>query len=413
MDITVPLSERMRPRTLDELVGQEHVVGPGKLLTELSKKKILPSLVFWGPPGCGKTTLAKILGQGKNFKQISAVLSGVAELRKLMTEERDLFSSSGPSLLFVDEIHRWNKTQQDGLLPGIESGQITLIGATTENPSFSLISPLLSRCRVCVLKKITPEDLKKLLWRALCDKERGLGREMAHVTDDAMDVIVNLSSGDSRNALNLLEMLFQLSDRVNLELVELALSKKVLRHDKSGESHYDTISAFIKSMRASDPDATLHYLARLYESGEDPRFIARRMMIFASEDIGNADPQAMAVAHNAAAIFDRIGEAEGWIPLSQAALYLALAPKSRASYEAYVFAKADLEEHGDGVIPLHLRNAPTQLMKDLGYGRMSKEHTSNLPEGMRTPHYYKPIDRGFEKVLGERIEWLKKNSRSS
>jgi len=401
-----PLAERMRPRTLEEVMGQEHLIGPGKPLTRLAANP--PSLIFWGPPGVGKTTLAKLLSGTRPFHQISAVLDGVAELRKVIEALRH---QSERAILFVDEIHRWNKAQQDSLLPYIENGTFTLVGATTENPSFSLIAPLLSRCKVFTLRSLGKEQLRALLERAIADKERGLGARFVRADDDAIGFLVDDASGDARKALNTLEIAADLHHHVTLATLKEVLQKRALRYDKAGEQHYDIISAFIKSMRGSDPDAALYYLARMYEAGEDPRFLARRMVIFAAEDVGLADPRALPLAVAAAEAFDRVGVAEGWIPLSEAAVYLALAPKSNASYRAYQLAKEAVEKHGDLPVPLHLRNAPTGLMRELGYGsgyeyahdqegaRVSHAH---LPEELVGERFYVPGKRGFEKLLFEK-----------
>lgn len=401
----IPLAERMRPRALEEVLGQGHLIGAGKPLSLLAANP--PSLIFWGPPGVGKTTIAKLLSGDRPFHQISAVLDGVAELRKVIEK---LGRETRRAVLFVDEIHRWNKAQQDSLLPYLENGTFTLIGATTENPSFSLIAPLLSRAKVFTLKSIGKEDLRSLLLRAVADKERGLGQKFVRVDDDAMEFLVEDAAGDARKALNTLEIAADLHHHVTLDTLKAVLQKRVLRYDKTGEQHYDIISAFIKSMRGSDVDAAIYYLARMYEAGEDPRFLARRMVIFAAEDIGLADPRALQVAVSAAEAFDRIGIAEGWIPLSEAACYLALAPKSNASYMAYKRAKEAVEKHGDLPVPLHLRNAPTGLMKELGYGA-GYEYAHDAPEG-RPSHahlpeelvreqarFYIPGTRGFEKLL--------------
>ena len=396
----VPLAERMRPRTLEEVIGQEHLIGPGRPLTLL--KDQLPNLILWGPPGVGKTTLARILASGRKFHAISAVLDGVGELRKLI--ERIRFEGGG-AVVFVDEIHRWNKAQQDSLLPHMEDGTITLIGATTENPSFSLIAPLLSRGKVFVLKPLKDEDLKKLLERTLEDRERGLGAKFCRLEDAAKAILIDHSGGDARRLLNLLEMASGVSHEITVDVLKEVLDRKVLRHDKSGDQHYDLISAFIKSMRGSDPDAALYYLARMYEAGDDPKFLARRMVIFASEDIGMADPRALPLAVSAAEAFDRVGQAEGWIPLSHAATYLALAPKSNSSYMGYKSAKEIIEETGNLPVPMHLRNAATSLMKDLGYGEgyeyahSQKVTKAHLPEEIVGERFYKPSKHGFEKLL--------------
>jgi len=402
----VPLAERMRPRTLEEVVGQNHLIGSGKPLTNFASNP--PSIIFWGPPGVGKTTLAKLLSGERPFYQISAVLDGVGELRKVIDSLRQ---ESRRAVLFVDEIHRWNKAQQDSLLPYLENGTFTLIGATTENPSFSLIAPLLSRAKVFTLKSLGKEDLKNLLEKAASDKERGLGAKFVRVDEDALNFLVEDAGGDARKALNTLEIAADLNHHVTLDTLKAVLQKKVLRYDKAGEQHYDIISAFIKSMRGSDVDAAVYYLARMYEAGEDPRFLARRMVIFAAEDIGMADPRALQVAVAAAEAFDRVGIAEGWIPLSEAACYLALAPKSNASYMAYKRAKEAVEKYGDLPVPLHLRNAPTDLMKELGYGQgyeyahdadNAKPLHAHLPDEIVKERFYVPGMRGFEKLLFEK-----------
>jgi putative ATPase len=399
----IPLAERMRPRVLEEVIGQGHLIGEGKPLSLLAANP--PSLIFWGPPGVGKTTIAKLLSGDRPFHQISAVLDGVGELRKVIDSLRH---QARRAVLFVDEIHRWNKAQQDSLLPYLENGTFTLIGATTENPSFSLIAPLLSRAKVFTLRSLGKEHLKALLETAIGDKERGLGAKFVRVDPDAMNFLVEDAGGDARKALNTLEIAADLDHHVTLETLKAVLQKKVLRYDKAGEQHYDIISAFIKSMRGSDVDAAVYYLARMYEAGEDPRFLARRMVIFAAEDVGLADPRALQVAVSAAEAFDRVGMAEGWIPLSEAACYLALAPKSNASYMAYKRAKEAVEKHGDLPVPFHLRNAPTGLMKELGYGagyeyahdsQGGKPSHAHLPDELVKERFYVPGTRGFEKLL--------------
>jgi putative ATPase len=402
----LPLAERMRPRALSEVVGQEHLIGEGKPLSKFAENP--PSLIFWGPPGVGKTTLAKLLTGDRPFYQISAVLDGVAELRKVIDSLRH---QPRRAVLFVDEIHRWNKAQQDSLLPYLENGTFTLIGATTENPSFSLIAPLLSRTKVLTLKSLTKEDIKRVMQTALQDRDRGLAARFVSVDDDAMEFLAEDASGDARKALHTLEIAADLNHHVTLELLRNVLQKRTLRYDKTGEMHYDIISAFIKSMRGSDADAAVYYLARMYESGEDPRFLARRMVIFAAEDVGMGDPRALQVAVAAAEAFDRVGQAEGWIPLSEAAVYLALAPKSNASYMAYKRAKEAVEKYGDLPVPLHLRNAPTALMKDLGYGKGyeyahdkagAQVAHKHLPVEIENEKFYVPGTRGFEKLLFEK-----------
>lgn len=379
-----PLAERLRPREPSEVMGQEQLLGPGKLLSSLMAQDKIPSLIFWGPPGSGKTTLAQVMAtQTKaKFIALSAVLSGVKELREVIAQAKeDLNFKQTRSLVFIDEIHRFNKAQQDALLPHVEDGTITLIGATTENPSFEVIGPLLSRTRVLVLEPLNEKHLQALV-------ARGLQLIQCQLDEDAQDLLIQYAGGDARRLLNTLELAAQLATSsqqnntktISLATLKEALQKPHLRYDKSGEEHYNLISAFIKSMRASDPDAAIYYLARMYEAGEDPRFLARRMVIFAAEDVGLADPQALSLAVSAAQAYDFIGQAEGWIPLSEAATYLAKAPKSNASYQAYKNAKAEIQESGNLPTPLQLRNAPTKLMKNLNYGKDYKYAHSD-PKG--------------------------------
>lgn len=421
--VDTPLADRMRPRGLDEFVGQTHLVGPERFLGGLVVKKELPSLILWGPPGTGKTTLAYILAEatGAHFVSFSAVLSGVKEIREVIKEakeQRRFYNRK--TILFVDEIHRFNKAQQDAFLHHVEDGTITLIGATTENPSFEVTSPLLSRCKVLVLEQLSEEDIKVILERALMDKERGLGNLRIKLEDGVIEAITHLSHGDARVALNTLEAAVMMTQPgegdihyIGLAIAKEAMQKKALLYDKAGEEHYNVISAFIKSMRGSDPDAALYWLARMLEGGEDPLFIARRMVIFASEDIGNADPQALQVAVAAKDAVDFVGMPEGWIPLAQCATYLATAPKSNASYEAYLKALKDVKGKGALPVPLHIRNAPTGLMKGLGYGKGYKYPHSYkggiveedyLPEKLKGRGYYKPTDRGYEKEIKERLK---------
>ncbi len=424
-----PLAERLRPRTIEEFVGQEHLLGKGKLLSTLLTRGKLPSLILWGPPGCGKTTLAKILARmcDANFVSFSAVLSGVKELRAIVEEAKENRQAGGQAtVLFVDEIHRFNKAQQDAFLPHVESGLVTLIGATTENPSFEIISPLLSRCRVLTLRPLEAKALDKLLERALTDKARGLGRLELSIEDGAREYLIRRSDGDARALLNNLELAADLAVSVRPEgkgavitlgLVEEAIQQKSLRYDKTGEEHYNLISAFHKSLRGSDPDAAIYWMARMLEAGEDPHYIARRLIRFASEDVGNADPMALEVAVNALRAFDFLGKPEGELALAQAALYLATAPKSNATYAAYGEAQADARKYGALPVPLHIRNAPTRLMKELAYGKGYKyahDHPGGIveqeyfPSELRDRIYYHPTNRGHERLIKERLEkWRK------
>ena len=390
----------------------------------------LQSLILWGPPGSGKTTLAQILASsaGAACVHFSAVTSGVKDLKRIVQEAEQLRRNGKPTVLFVDEIHHFNKAQQDNFLPHVERGTLTLIGATTENPSFEVISPLLSRCRVLLLKALSPTEIGVLIDRALGDGERGLGKLQLTLDEPARAFLIEQSQGDGRVALNALEAAATLAQaqgekRIDLANLQEALQKTPLRYDKAGEEHYNVISAFIKSMRGSDPDAALYWMMRMLEAGEDPLFIARRMVIFAAEDIGNADPQALQVAIAAKEAFHFVGLPEGRIPLAQAVTYLASAPKSNASYKAMLAAAEDVEAHGALAVPLHLRNAPTPLMRKLGYGKdyqyahdyeghvVDQQH---LPEELRNRRYYSPRESGYEKKLKERLESLaaKKNSKT-
>ena len=374
-----PLAERLRPQQLDEVVGQEKLVGKQGALRLLIEKDKIPSLIFWGPPGSGKTTLAQVIAHHtkSKFRSLSAVLSGVKDLREMVELAKNDFKYNGQhTILFIDEIHRFNKAQQDALLPHVEAGTVTLIGATTENPSFEVIGPLLSRARVFVLEPLEAKDLKTLL-------DRGLVTLKRKADPKAEAALLEMANGDARRLLNTLEVAIEMvpaGKPIDLTAVTAATQKKALYYDKSGEEHYNLISAFIKSMRASDPDAAVYYLARMFEAGEDPLFLARRMVIFASEDVGLADPQALPLAIAAMQAYDFIGQAEGWIPLAHAAIYLAKAPKNNSSYMAYKNAKAEIELSGNLPTPMHLRNAPTDLMKELGYGKDYK-YAHNDPEG--------------------------------
>jgi len=426
---TAPLAERLRPRSLTEFVGQEHLLGEGKVLSGLLERKTLPSLILWGPPGCGKTTLARLLARriNANLVSFSAVLSGVKELRGVVEEARRYAEAGGPgTVLFVDEIHRFNKAQQDAFLPHVESGLITLIGATTENPSFEITAPLLSRCRVLTLAPLDEQALHTLLDRAVHNPSAGLGALDLSIDPEASEYLVLRSDGDARTLLNNLELAAELAvasrpegrgATVTLSLVEEAIQQKALRYDKNGEEHYNLISAFHKSMRGSDPDAALYWMARMLAAGEDPHYIARRMIRFASEDIGNADPQALAVTINALQAFDFLGPPEGELAIAQAAVYLATAPKSNAVYLAYGEAQADARKFGTLPVPLHIRNAPTRLMKELGYGQ-GYRYAHDFPEALASQEYlpaqlgeriyYRPTNRGHERVVKERLEkWRK------
>jgi putative ATPase len=421
-----PLADRMRPKTLDEFVGQEHLLGPGKLLRGMTEAGELPSLILWGPPGSGKTTLAQILahGAGANCVRFSAVNSGVKDLKNIIQEAEKLHRIGKRTVLFVDEIHHFNKAQQDNFLPHVERGTLVLIGATTENPSFEVISPLLSRCQVLVLNPLSVDDIEKIIDRALRDPHRGLGAWQLEISAEAREFLIQHSQGDGRAALNALETAATLAHKekgnkgIGLSHAQEALQRKPLHYDKAGEEHYNVISAFIKSLRGSDPDAALYWLMRMIEAGEDPLFIARRMIIFAAEDIGNADPQALQVAVAAKDAFHFVGLPEGRIPLAQAVTYLATAPKSNASYKAMLAAAKDVEEKGALSVPLHLRNAPTPLMEKLGYGESYKyahnypEHIveqEHLPKELKGKKYYAPSDSGYESRIKERLKsWEEK-----
>ena len=426
-----PLAARMRPRTFDEYVGQEHIIGPGTALRNSIEADALPSIILWGPPGTGKTTLASLIASVTNshFEQVSGVASGVADLRRIAGEARERLGMSGQStILFVDEIHRFNKAQQDVILPYVEDGTLVLIGATTENPSFEVVSPLLSRARVFALESLGDEQVRTIAAAAARDAERGLGALRPNLDNEALDALVNLSNGDARTALNALELAVSATEpdaegmrRVNTAMVEDAMQRRSLRHDKAGDLHYDTISAFIKSVRASDPDAAIYWLARMLQAGEDPLFIARRLVILAAEDIGMAAPQALTVAVAAQQAVHFIGLPEGRIPLAEATVYLATCPKSNASYMALNRATEDVERTRNEPVPLHLRNAVTGLMRDMGYGEGYEyahdfegnfTRTQNLPDRLRGKRYYQPGTQGYERTVRERLErWWGKGER--
>ncbi len=418
-----PLAERMRPRTLDEVLGQEAILAPGRpLRTSLAGGEV-PSLLLWGPPGSGKTSLARLLAEagGYRFAPLSAVLAGVKEVRDATAEAARLRAGGERTLLFLDEIHRFNKAQQDALLPHVEDGTVTLVGATTENPSFQVTSPLLSRLLVVRLEALGDEVLGELLGRALGDGERGLGTWKVRLAPEARELLLRAAQGDARRALNLLETSARAvapgpdgERALGREAVAATLQSPTLYHDATGDWHYDVVSALIKSLRGSDPDAALYWLARMVEAGEDPLFIARRLVIFASEDVGNADPGALRLALDAKDAVHFVGMPEGWIPLAQAAVYLATAPKSNASYVAYQKAREDVRRRGNLPVPLHLRNAPTALARQLGCGEgyaYPHDHPDGvvrqeyLPEALRGRSYFEPGRFGFERDIARRLAW--------
>ena len=423
-----PLAARMRPRTLEEFVGQEHLLASGRILEKAIRSDQVPSMVLWGPPGVGKTTLAFLIAHmtKSHFSPVSAVTSGVADLRQIVAEARERWGTDDErTILFVDEVHRFNKAQQDVILPHVENGTVTFIGATTENPSFEVIAPLLSRCRVFTLKPLTDEQVADIVHRALTDTERGIGSQHLELEPEAMELLLTVASGDARVALNAVELASSVTsaDKEGRRLVARASMEEVLQrraplYDKKGDSHYDTISAYIKSVRASDADAAVYWLARMLEAGEDPLFIARRMVILAAEDVGMAEPQALAVTVAAQQAVHFIGLPEGAIPLAEATVYLATAPKSNAAYTALNRALEEVRTGHQYPVPLHLRNAVTGLMREQGYGkgyRYAHDYPGhfagqqNLPKEIGAKRFYEPSDQGYEREVAKRVErWWRK-----
>ena len=417
-----PLASRIRPANFDELAGQDHIIGPNRVLRKNIEVDQIPSMILWGPPGSGKTTLANLIANTTkcHFESISAVGSGVSDLRGAVTAAQERIGMHGQrTILFIDEIHRFNKSQQDVILPYVENGTIILIGATTENPSFEVNSPLLSRSRVFTLKPLPKEQIKLLINRAIADVDRGIAKLSPSIDDDAIESLAILSNGDARTALNTLELAAGAAKpdtsgtrHITLADIEDAIQQRFVIYDKDGDQHYETISAFIKSIRGSDPDASIYWLARMIEAGEDPLFIARRLVILASEDVGLADPDALSVAVAAQQAVHFIGMPEGKIPLAEATIYLATAPKSNAAYAAIGEAIKDVLKTRNDPVPLHLRNATTGLMKNMGYGKGYKyahdyddhfEPMDNLPEKLNGKRYYSPTNIGYEKLVAERL----------